>query len=99
MQSFLPIQISVAECQHSHCTLSSAPVLHDTLPADAAHFDFHDVHRFRRLAAGDWGHVFPEGGVWQRPGCLGGRENGKEDEIGHLKWSTWAWRRSHHKTQ
>lgn len=39
----------------------------------------------RRLAAGDWCHVFPEGGIWQRP-VLGGRENGKEGERGHLKW-------------
>ena len=29
--------------------------------------------------------MFPEGGIWQRP-VLGGRENGKENEIGHLKW-------------
>lgn len=39
----------------------------------------------RRLAAGEWCHVFPEGGIWQRP-VLGGRENGKEGELGHLKW-------------
>ena len=39
----------------------------------------------RRIAAGDWCHVFPEGGIWQRPE-LGGRENGTEGELGKLKW-------------
>jgi monolysocardiolipin acyltransferase len=39
----------------------------------------------RRLAAGDWCHVFPEGGIWQKP-VLGGRDNGSEKELGHLKW-------------
>jgi hypothetical protein len=58
----------------------------DTLQTVAMYTYFHDLYRLRRLAAGDWGHVFPEAGIWQRPGCLGGRENGKEDEIGHLKW-------------
>lgn len=39
----------------------------------------------RRIAAGDWCHVFPEGGIWQRPE-LGGRENGTEGDLGKLKW-------------
>ena len=44
-----------------------------------------NIIKCRRLAAGGWCHVFPEGGIWQRP-VLGGRENGRETEIGHLKW-------------
>ena len=39
----------------------------------------------RRAAAGDWLHVFPEGGIWQKLE-LGGRHNGREREVGRLKW-------------
>eukprot|EP00128_Syssomonas_multiformis_P010763 Colp12_sorted_trinity150504_noHs@8707 len=39
----------------------------------------------RLVAAGEWCHVFPEGGIWQRD-TLGGRRNGREGQIGKLKW-------------
>lgn len=39
----------------------------------------------RHAAGGDWLHIFPEAGCWQRD-TLGGRENGREKEIGRLKW-------------
>lgn len=39
----------------------------------------------RRVAAGNWCHVFPEGGIWQRKE-LGGRQNDRVREIGKLKW-------------
>ena len=38
-----------------------------------------------KVAQGEWCHIFPEGGVWQHE-TLGGRNNGKEDKIGKLKW-------------
>lgn len=34
----------------------------------------------------DWIHVYPEAGVFQYKNRLGGRGNGKENEIGKLKW-------------
>lgn len=37
------------------------------------------------IAAGEWGHVFPEGGIWQKE-FLGGRMDGREKQIGKLKW-------------
>ena len=43
------------------------------------------THEPYLLAAGEWCHLFPEAGVFQRP-TLGGRRNGKEFEIGKLKW-------------
>lgn len=39
----------------------------------------------RLVAAGEWCHVFPEGGIWQTD-KLGGRKNGAEASIGKLKW-------------
>lgn len=39
----------------------------------------------RLVAAGEWCHVFPEGGIWQWD-TLGGRRNGHEKELGKLKW-------------
>ena len=38
-----------------------------------------------RVAAGEWCHIFPEGGIWQR-NELGGRENGTENQFGRFKW-------------
>lgn len=38
-----------------------------------------------KVAQGQWCHIFPEGGVWQRD-TLGGRSNGQEKNIGKLKW-------------
>lgn len=38
-----------------------------------------------KVAQGEWCHIFPEGGVWQGK-TIGGRSNGKEKEIGKLKW-------------
>lgn len=44
------------------------------------------LHDFsRHVAAGEWIHVFPEGGIWQT-NELGGRMNGREKLIGKLKW-------------
>lgn len=40
----------------------------------------------RHLAAGQWTHVFPEAGCWQRPNTLGGRHNGARVGVGNLKW-------------
>lgn len=51
----------------------------------------------RHVANGEWCHVFPEAGIWQRPdGLLGGRDAGghedvfrsglKKEEAGKLKW-------------
>lgn len=37
------------------------------------------------VASGQWCHVFPEGGTWQTT-SLGGRSNGREKDIGKLKW-------------
>ena len=37
------------------------------------------------LCIGEWCHVFPEGGIWQTD-TLGGRSNGREAEVGKLKW-------------
>lgn len=37
------------------------------------------------FAHGEWCHLFPEAGIWQLD-TLGGRSNGKESEIGKLKW-------------
>jgi hypothetical protein len=34
----------------------------------------------------DWIHVYPEAGVYQYKNKLGGRGNGKENELGRLKW-------------
>jgi len=39
----------------------------------------------RLIAAGDWCHVYPEGGIWQEK-TLGGRKNGQEQLKGKLKW-------------
>lgn len=41
---------------------------------------FHDFARL--VAAGEWCHIYPEGGIWQG-NSLGGRSN---NEIGKLKW-------------
>jgi len=49
--------------------------IHQTLLLDFA----------RVIAAGNWCHIFPEGGVY-RLNRLGGRSNGKENKIGKLKW-------------
>lgn len=38
-----------------------------------------------KVAQGEWCHIFPEGGVWQRD-TLGGRNNDKDENIGKLKW-------------
>ncbi|RYY84055.1 hypothetical protein EON63_09975 [archaeon] len=37
------------------------------------------------VAAGEWCHMFPEGGIWQLP-HLGGREGSSAQEKGRLKW-------------
>lgn len=39
----------------------------------------------RHAACGEWLHIFPEAGCWQRD-TLGGRANGREKDIGRLKW-------------
>lgn len=44
------------------------------------------LHDFsRHVVMGQWLHIFPEAGVWQRT-TLGGRSNGRESELGKLKW-------------
>ena len=39
----------------------------------------------RRLSSGEWCHIFPEAGVWQKKSALGGRVQGVEAK-GKLKW-------------
>jgi monolysocardiolipin acyltransferase len=45
----------------------------------------HLLNFARHVAAGDWCHIFPEGGIWQLD-SLGGRLNANNKTLGKLKW-------------
>uniref|UniRef100_A0A7S3HNV6 Tafazzin family protein n=1 Tax=Spumella elongata TaxID=89044 RepID=A0A7S3HNV6_9STRA len=101
MSGILPLQLAVqprynrnAICSQEYCCVSKLPTpmhvytgLGRVLPIKrGAGINQKLLLDFARLvAAGEWCHVFPEGGIWQWD-TLGGRRNGHEKELGKLKW-------------